>query len=172
MQTTSGTSLSRHPAPRRCIFLFAGVGVLAWALDQITKVWAVSALSDGRVIDVVPGGFDFVLTRNPGAAFSMGTGLTAALSVLAIIVIIVVIRAATRLRDSGWAVGLGFLVGGALGNLTDRIFREPAVMRGHVVDFLHIHHWPVFNVADCAITIAAVLIIWRTWRGVGLNGKR
>lgn len=170
MQTTRGTSL--NTTTRRCIWLFAAIGGVVWGLDQLTKVWAVAALSTGRVVDVIPGVFDLVLTRNPGAAFSLGTGLTAALSALAIVVVIVVIRAASRLRDTGWAIGLGCLLGGALGNLTDRILREPSFMRGHVIDFLHIHHWPVFNLADCAITVAAVIIIWRTWRGVGLNGKR
>src|SRR5699024_3625208 len=155
---------------RQYVWIFATVGLVIWGLDQVTKFWAVTALSQGRVIDVVPGVFDLVLTRNPGAAFSLGTGLTAALSVLAVVVILVVIRVASRLRDPGWAIGLGCLLGGALGNLTDRVVREPSVMRGHVVDFLHIHHWPVFNLADCAITAAAIIIIWRTWRGVGLDG--
>src|SRR5699024_5880484 len=117
--------------------------------------WAVAALSSGRAVEIVPGAFDLVLTRNPGAAFSLGTGLTAALSVLAIVVVVVVIRAASRLRDTGWAIGLGCLLGGALGTLTARILREPASTRGRVIDFLPTHHSPVFNAADCATTVAA-----------------
>ena len=80
--------------------------------------------------------------------------------------VVTVLRLATKLRDRGWALGLGLLLGGALGNLTDRILREPAPLRGHVVDFLHLTHWPVFNVADIALTFAAITIILRTWRGV------
>jgi signal peptidase II len=94
------------------------------------------------------------------------------LSIVAIGVIVVVLRLATRLRDRGWALGLGFLLGGALGNVTDRILREPAPLRGHVVDFLHLTHWPVFNVADISLTFAAITIILRTWRGVALDGSR
>src|SRR5690625_7853439 len=103
MQETRGASLST--TTRRCIWLFAVIGGVVWGLDQLTKTWAVAALSSGRVVEIVPGVFDLVLTRNPGAAFSLGTGLTAALSVLAIVVVVVVIRAASRLRDTGWAIG-------------------------------------------------------------------
>ncbi len=143
-----------------------------WALDQATKAAAVAWLDDGSSFTLIPHVFWLTLTRNAGAAFSTGTGFTIVLTIVAIAVVVTVLRLAARLRDRGWALGLGLLLGGALGNLTDRILREPAPLRGQVVDFLHLTHWPVFNVADIALTFAAVTIIFRTWRGVGLDGSR
>jgi len=147
------------------------VAVLVWALDQTTKAAAVAWL-EGDSVTVVPNVFWLTLTRNAGAAFSTGTGYTAVLSVVALGVVVVVIRMARRLRDRWWALGLGLLLGGALSNVTDRLLRDPSPLRGHVVDFLHLTHWPVFNVADIALTLAAVTIILRTWRGVSLDGTR
>ena len=152
--------------------LFGVAAVSVWVLDQATKVAAVAWLDDGTSVTLVPHVFWLTLTRNAGAAFSTGTGFTLALTLVALVVVATVLRLATKLRDRGWALGLGLLLGGALGNLTDRILREPAPLRGHVVDFLHLTHWPVFNVADIALTFAAVTIILRTWRGVSLDGSR
>jgi signal peptidase II len=158
---TSGTAAIR---------IFAVVAGLVWALDQATKSIAVEALDPGRSITVVPHVFWLTLTRNAGAAFSTGTQMTVLLSMIAIIVAVTVIRMARRLRDRGWALGLGLLLGGALGNLTDRMLREPAPFKGHVVDFLHLTHWPVFNVADIALTFAAVTILQRGWKGATMDG--
>jgi signal peptidase II len=83
-----------------------------------------------------------------------------------------VIRFGRRLGDPTWAIALGLLLAGVCGNLTDRVFREPGVMRGHVVDFLELPHWPVFNVADMLIDAAVVLILVQTWRGVRVTGAR
>jgi len=166
VQAARGTSLS-HSAVR----LFGGVAVLVWALDQATKSAAVAWLGDDSVT-IVPDVFWLTLTRNAGAAFSTGTGYTAALSLVALGVVVVVLRMARKLQDRWWALGLGLLLGGALGNVTDRLLREPAPLRGHVVDFLHLTHWPVFNVADIALTFAAITIILRTWRGVSMDGSR
>jgi signal peptidase II len=141
-------------------------------LDQLTKAAAVTWLDDGTSVTLVPHVFWLTLTRNAGAAFSTGTGFTIVLSIIALAVVGTVLRLARRLRDRGWALGLGLLLGGALGNLTDRILREPSPLRGHVVDFLHLTHWPVFNVADISLTFAAITIILRTWRGVALDGSR
>jgi signal peptidase II len=152
--------------------LFGVVAACVWALDQLTKAAAVAWLDDGESVTVVPHVFWLTLTRNAGAAFSTGTGLTIVLSLIAVTVVIVVIRLAAQLRDRGWALGLGLLLGGALGNVTDRILREPSPLRGHVVDFLHLTHWPVFNVADISLTFAAITIVLRTWRGVSLDGSR
>jgi signal peptidase II len=176
MQTARGASLSssgdtNHPKSTY-LRLFFSVALSVWLIDQATKVLAVAKLDGHPEITVVPHVFSLGFTRNAGAAFGMATGLTAVLSALAVLVCLFVIRAASRLRDKGWAVGLGLLLGGALGNLTDRILREPAPFRGHVVDFLHINNFPVFNVADMALTFAALVIFWRTWRGVGIDGTR
>ena len=151
---------------------FSVVAVSVWALDQATKAAAVAWLDDGSSFTVIPHVFWLTLTRNAGAAFSTGTGFTIVLTTVAIAVVVTVLRLAARLRDRWWALGLGLLLGGALGNLTDRMLREPAPLRGQVVDFLHLTHWPVFNVADIALTFAAITIILRTWRGVGLDGSR
>lgn len=146
--------------------------MLVWGLDQATKTAAVAWLEPGDSVTLVPDVFWLTLTRNAGAAFSTGTGFTLVLSLIAVGVVVVVLRLATKLQDWWWALGLGLLLGGALGNLTDRFLRDPAPLRGHVVDFLHLTHWPVFNVADIALTFAAITIILRTWRGVSLDGSR
>jgi signal peptidase II len=164
VQAARGTALSN------AIRLFALVAPGVWALDQATKVVAVARLEPGQSVTVVPHVFWLTLTRNPGAAFSTGSEMTIMLSTIAIIVVVTVLRMSRRLQDRGWALGLGLLLGGAVGNLTDRLLREPGPMRGHVVDFLHLTHWPVFNVADTALTFAALVILHRGWKGVSMDG--
>jgi signal peptidase II len=164
--TAPAASRGRH------IRLFASVCAVAYVIDVGTKILAVELLQDRDPIELVPGVLSLTFTRNPGAAFGLATGLTLILSLVAAVVVAVVIRMATRLRDPIWAVGLGLLLAGALGNLTDRIFRDPGVLRGHVVDFLELPNWPIFNVADVCITVAAVLVIVQSLRGVGPDGRR
>ena len=141
-----------------------------WALDQATKALAVATLDPDHSVTLVPHVFWLTLTRNSGAAFSAGAEMTVMLSMIAIIVVITVIRMARRLGDRGWALGLGLLLGGALGNLTDRILRAPSPFRGEVVDFLHLTHWPVFNVADIGLTAAAAIILHRGFKGATMDG--
>ena len=174
MQAARGASLSpgndHGPATTRTyVRLFAVVALLTVLIDQVTKAIAVERLQGRESIELIPRVLSLTFLRNPGAAFSTGTGFTAVLSVIAIVVCIAVIRIAPRLRDKGWATGLGLLLAGALGNLIDRIFREPAPLRGHVVDFIDYGAF-VGNVADIALTVAAVVIVWRTWRGIGIDG--
>jgi signal peptidase II len=111
------------------------------------------------------------LVRNPGAAFGLATGLTLLLTCVAAVVVLVLLRMAGRLRDRGWAIAFGLLLGGATGNLVDRLFRQPGPFRGHVVDFLQLPNWPVFNIADSAICVAAALVVFRSLRGIGLDGR-
>lgn len=176
MQTARGASLSSSGdtvIPKSTyVRLFFFVAISVWVLDQATKVLAVAKLDGHDEITIIPNVFSFGFTRNAGAAFGMGTGLTVILSAVAVLVCVFVVRAASRLKDKGWAVGLGLLLGGAIGNLTDRIFREPSPFSGHVVDFLHINNFPVFNLADTALTFAAIVVFWLTWRGVGIDGSR
>ncbi|MGI8887611.1 MAG: signal peptidase II [Nocardioidaceae bacterium] len=177
MQTTPGTSLTNDtttatPASRRRTAVLIAVTATTYLLDQTTKWWATHALSDGQPREVLGEWLRFRLTFNPGAAFSLGTGYTLILTCIALIVIGVCLRLAGRLGSAGWAVALGLLLAGALGNVTDRIFRPPSPMRGHVVDFLELPHWPVFNVADSAICVAAVLFMVLTARGIRLDGSR
>src|SRR3712207_878586 len=150
----------------RALGLFAAVAVTAYALDLATKLLAVAELEDRPPVRVVGELLQLNLVRNPGAAFSTGTSYTLVLSLLAVVAVGVVLVVARRLHDPVWAVGLGSLLGGVLGNLTDRVFREPAFLRGHVVDFLQLPHWPVFNVADMCIDLAAVIIVVQALRGV------
>ena len=185
MQATRGASLNPserndHPAPatrrpprgrhRRCLLLLAAVAAVCYGLDVTTKVLAVHNLVPGRPVRVVGDLLTLDLIRNPGAAFSTGTSYTAVLSCVAIAAAVAVVWTARRLASTGWALGLGFLLAGVLGNLTDRVFREPGVLQGHVVDFLRLPHWPVFNVADMCINVAAVLILVQAFRGIRITG--
>jgi signal peptidase II len=130
-------------------------------VDQLTKIWAVAALSDGPV-SVVGDSIEFRLTRNPGGAFSRFQGVTPLLAIGAVIVTIFLVRALQRTTDRIVVVGLVLVLGGALGNLVDRIVRSPGFLRGHVVDFMSVGSFPVFNVADSCITIGAILLVLHT----------
>lgn len=150
--------------PKRRVGLFAFAATVALTLDVVTKVVAVAQLQGGDPVRLLGGGLYLVLYRNPGAAFSLGTGLTWLLTLIAVVVVIAIVRLAPRLRSPGWAVGLGLVLGGALGNLVDRFFRSPGPLRGHVVDFLSLlapdgSVWPVFNLADSAIVSGGVLLV-------------
>jgi signal peptidase II len=150
--------------------VFATIAVLGYVADLLSKVWAVAHLTGETPKPFIGDILTLYLARNPGAAFSTGTSYTLVLSVLAIAAAVVVLWVARRLGSTGWAIGLGFLLAGILGNLTDRVFRSPAVLRGHVVDFLRLPHWPIFNVADVCINIAAAVIIIQALRGMPIRG--
>ncbi|MGH9039853.1 MAG: signal peptidase II [Acidimicrobiia bacterium] len=139
------------------------VALVVLLLDQATKAWAVAALADGpiRLIDDT---LMLRLTRNPGGAFSMFTGFTPLLAVLAIVLVVVIVRTTRRTVDPVMAFTLGLVLGGAVGNLADRIVRSPGLLRGHVVDFIDLSFWPTFNVADSAISIGVVIVLVRGWR--------
>lgn len=176
MQAAPGASLTAGSGrtgvvSHRRTHLLVLVAGLAWAVDAASKQLAVDQLTDRAPVEVVPGVLSLTLTRNPGAAFSLGTELTALLTLVAIVVVAVVVRLAPRVRTAGWAWALGLLLGGALGNLTDRMLRAPGPFRGHVVDFLRLPNWPVFNLADSCIVVAAVLIVALSLRGVTLDGR-
>ena len=179
MQAARGASLNssdpdhlppRTPRRTRCLLLFGLVGSLAYGADLLTKTLAVARLSDGSRVRLVGDLLTLELVRNPGAAFSTATGHTWLLSLLAIAAACGVLWVARRLGSLAWAATLGFLVAGILGNLTDRVFRSPGFLRGHVVDFLRLPHWPIFNVADMCINVAAVLIVLLVLRGVTVSG--
>ena len=148
------------------------VAVVAFAIDVGTKILAVEKLSGGADIEVVGTWLVLHLTRNPGAAFSTGTEFTLVLSAIAIAAVVVVVHFARRVGTRTWAWALGLLLAGVCGNLTDRILREPGPLRGHVVDFLMVPHWPVFNIADICINVAAGLILLQAVRGIGIDGTR
>lgn len=142
------------------------VALAVLTLDLLTKLLAVRELSDREPVELAGGILTLRLVRNSGAAFGMAQGLTVVLTALALVVVVVILRMARRLRSTWWAVALGLVLGGALGNLVDRLFRAPGPGRGHVVDFLELPNWPVFNLADSAIVGAAVLMVALSARGV------
>ncbi|MEV0287568.1 MULTISPECIES: signal peptidase II [unclassified Kribbella] len=152
--------------------LFGAVGFLVLLLDQLTKALALEHLTPGEPVDVIGGFLKFNLIRNSGAAFSLGAGYTPYISAIQIIVALGVVFLSRRLGSVGWAVAFGFLFGGALGNIIDRIFREPSPFHGHVIDFLQTPHWAIFNVADMAVTSAAALLVIQTLRGIKLDGTK
>ena len=158
-------------SPRRLRVTLALVALSAYSLDVLTKTLAMHHLAGREPIEVVGPALRLTLVRNPGAAFSTGTSFTVALTLLAVAAVVTVLVLARRVGTVGWAVALGLLLGGVSGNLTDRMLRDPAPLRGHVVDFLQLPRWPVFNVADICINVAAALIIWQSWRGVPLRGR-
>lgn len=172
--TTSDDTTTRPPARsrRRYLLLFGAIAVTGYAIDQVSKVLAVEHLTGEPRIPVVGDILSLYLTYNSGAAFSFLTGYTELLTVFAAVAVVVVLWVSRRLGSTGWAIALGFLLGGVAGNLTDRIFREPGFMRGHVVDFLMLPNFPVFNVADICINVAAGTIILQALRGINVDGTR
>jgi len=152
--------------------IFVAVALVAYAVDVATKILAVRHLGDGSEVPLFGGVLTLTLTRNPGAAFSTGTSYTVALTCLAVAAVVVVLWLSRRVGSPLWAVGLALLLAGVSGNLTDRLFRAPGPFRGHVVDFLQLPHWPIFNVADMCIDTAAVIIIVQALRGIRLDGSR
>jgi signal peptidase II len=157
--------------------LLAVTAVLALATDLATKVTAVALLEGERPVRLLGGAVYLVLFRNSGAAFSMATGLTWLLTIIAMIVVVAIIRLAPRLRSAGWAFGLGLVLGGAMGNLSDRLFRAPGPLRGHVIDFLSVFapdgsFFPVFNAADSAIVVGGLLLMLLAVLGIEYDGTR
>jgi signal peptidase II len=159
--------------PRRLLYLaLVLVAVPVYVADQLTKLWAVAHLEPGHPQALIGSVLQLNLTRNSGAAFSIATGATWILTAIACSVVIFIVVIARRLGSRGWALALGLLLGGSLGNLTDRMLRAPGPGRGHVVDFLELPHYPIFNIADSAIVSAAVLIAVMAFRGIGIDGSR
>lgn len=155
--------------------LFGAVALTALALDLASKILIVANVQEGHPHRLVGGAVYLLLTRNGGAAFSIGGGATVVLTVIAVAVVAVIVRSARRLRSAGWAVALGLILGGALGNLVDRVFRAPGVGRGHVVDWISVfaddgHVWPIFNLADSAIVCGGLLAAIVAIRGIEFDG--
>ncbi|WP_291758564.1 signal peptidase II [Cellulomonas sp. 73-145] len=160
------------PAHRRLLGLVVVLAALVLVVDQLTKAWALRALADGLRRPVLDSLLGLQLVFNPGAALSIATGMTWVLTIIAATVVVVVVRVSRRLGSTGWALAFGLLLGGAVGNLVDRLVRAPGPARGHVVDFIAYGHLFVGNVADVAIVAAAVLVVLQTMRGVQLDGSR
>ncbi|MFC0313779.1 signal peptidase II [Gordonia phosphorivorans] len=169
--TASGADSDR-PTSRKLLLYLAVIAVAAYLADLLTKTLAVRYLDPADPVEIVGDFVTLHLLRNSGAAFSMATGYTWVLTIVAVIVVGVIIRFSSRLGSLGWAIGLGLVLGGALGNLTDRMFRAPGPLRGHVVDFFSVGAWPVFNVADSAVVCGAILLVVLTLLGYDYDGTR
>lgn len=167
--TTPAPAQAQPPLRLRTLLTIAAV-VLAF--DLLTKIVAVAWLSPGDPVYLIGDWARLSLVRNPGAAFSMATGMTWLLTLIAAAVVIGVIRIGRTLRSLWWAIGLGLILGGAFGNLIDRMFRAPGPFQGHVVDFVAIGWWPVFNVADSGVVCGAILLVVLTLFGFEPNGTR
>ncbi len=183
LQATRGASLitsetaaepagSTPGAGRSATPLALAVAAVALVVDVASKQLAVQALEGKDPVEVVGEVLQLTLVRNPGAAFSTGESFTPAISLVAVIATLVIVRLVFKVRHRGWAVALGLLLAGVSGNLVDRIFRAPGPLRGHVVDFFELPHWPVFNVADICINAGAILMAVLLFRGIHLDGSR
>lgn len=164
-------------ASRRRILLTFGIAVAVTLLvDVATKVAVVATLIDREPVKLFGGAVYLVHARNTGAAFSLATGYTVLLSCLAIGVSVYLIHLASRIRQPWWAVALGLICGGALGNVVDRIFRAPSPFKGGVVDFIALLDpvdppWPIFNIADSALVVGVGMVIALELFGVRMTGK-
>ena len=152
--THSGNRVTLVRASRMSL-LVAAVIVL---LDQISKAWALGALSDGRIIHVI-WTMQFNLTFNRGMAFSRGTGIGPIIGVIGLVVVVLLLLSLRRADNALTRVATGLIIGGAVGNILDRLFRGSGWMRGAVIDFIDFQWWPVFNVADMAIMIGAATMM-------------
>jgi signal peptidase II len=160
------------PPPRRRLVMLVATAVVVLVLDVATKVLVVATMTEGQRIPLLGDTVSLYLIRNSGAAFSLATGLTWVLTLVAIAVVVGIVRFARRLRSPGWAIALGLVLGGALGNLGDRFFRAPGPLEGHVVDFVSVGWWPVFNAADSAICCGGALLVVLALAGVEIDGRR
>lgn len=156
----------------RYALLLVAFALTAYVIDQLTKIWVVSTMVEGQVTAVLPPVLSWHFIRNSGAAFSIGTEITWVFTIIQALVSIAIITQIGKVASKGWAVALGLVLGGALGNLTDRLFREPAFGQGHVVDFIALPNFAIFNIADTAVVSGVILICLLTLRGIGLDGRR
>ena len=179
VQAARGTAISpvggaRPIERRRWRLLVAVVAVAGLTADLVTKIIAVTQLEPLVPVRLLGGLLTLRLIRNPGAAFSQGQRFTYVFAIAAIAVLcFVIIKLVPRIGHPAWAVAIGLLCAGVAGNLTDRLFRPPGVLRGHVIDFLELPYWPIFNVADMCITAAAIMIMFLSVvKGIAITGER
>lgn len=144
-----------------------------FGVDQLAKAWVVDTLVEGRSVPVLGEALQWTFVRNSGAAFSLASGSTWIFSIIATGVTGVIVWFAPKIRSLAWGILFGMLLGGTIGNLTDRLFREPGFGVGHVIDFIHVWGFPaIFNVADVFIVSSMCLFVLLTILGIGLDGRR
>ena len=175
----SGDGDGATPAPRRRsrARLLLGLALVVFALDLATKLAVVATIDRGENIRTLGGAVYLTQARNTGAAFAFAEGATVVFTLIALVVAAVIVRSARRLFSTGWAVALALVLGGAVGNLVDRLFRDPGFLRGGVVDWISVfgpdgEHYPIFNVADSAIVCGGVLGALLAFRGIEFDGSR
>ena len=168
--TGSGPASGAPSSRRRRIGVLLVVAALAYALDVISKLIVVAELADRGPVHLIGTFLQLTYIRNSGAAFSLGVGYTVVFSLIAVGVVVAIARVSRHLYSVPWAIALGLLLGGALGNLTDRIARSPGFFRGWVVDFIQLPHFAVFNLADSAISVGGVLMVLLAFRGLHPDG--
>lgn len=174
--------MSEHPeipagasgrgAPRGVLLLAAAAALVVYTADQLTKWWVVSTMTLGERTPVVEGLLWWQFIRNPGAAFSLGEDITWVFTVVMAVVSVLIVLTLRRVRSAAWALALGLVLGGALGNLTDRLLREPGFGVGHVVDFIAVPRFAIFNIADCGVVTGVCLVVLLTLLGRELDGTR
>ncbi|WP_233121414.1 signal peptidase II [Tersicoccus sp. Bi-70] len=153
--------------------LLLACAAFAWVFDQSTKLWVLGTMTEGQITPVLPPLLRWHFIRNSGAAFSLGEGytwvFTLVMIAVALFVLVVLLR---RVASWWWAIALGLLLGGTLGNLTDRLFRPPGFGVGHVVDFIALPNFAIFNIADSAIVGGVITLCVLTLFGIGISGQR
>jgi signal peptidase II len=165
-------------SPRRSrARLLLGLAAVVLALDVGTKLLVVATLERGENVRLLGGLLYFTQARNTGAAFSFAQGATVLFTLIAVAVAVVIVRTARRLHSTGWAIALALVLGGAVGNLLDRVFRDPGFLRGAVVDWISVfgpdgRYYPIFNLADSAIVCGGVLGAVLAFRGIEFDGRR
>ncbi|CAM5258403.1 signal peptidase II [Streptomyces californicus] len=168
--STAADAAANAVRGKRKVLALLTVAVVAYALDLVTKMIVVAKLEHQPPIDIIGDWLQFRAIRNPGAAFGFGEAFTVIFTIIAAGVIVVIVRLARKLYSLPWAIALGLLLGGALGNLTDRLFRAPGVFEGAVVDFIAPKHFAVFNLADSAIVCGGILIVILSFKGLDPDG--
>lgn len=186
LQAEGGAPVTGGGSRRRLFAVLVVLAAVIYAADLITKTVVLRTLEDQPPLVVIPDVLQFRVIFNSGAAFSIGTGMTFVFTFIAAGVVVAIVRTARKLGSRAWALTLGLLLGGALGNLTDRLLRYPSgfgrssQLQGHVVDFIEvlpghfpiIDYFPVFNVADSAIVCGGILAVLLAWRNVQIDGSK
>ena len=161
-----------RPAWSGYALIMLACAAAALVFDQLTKLWVENTMTLGQVTDVLPPVLRWHYILNPGAAFSIGTDYTWVFTIIMVAVSGFLVYLMLKVRSLSWAIALGLVLGGALGNLTDRLFRAPSFGQGHVVDFIALPNFAIFNIADSCVVSGVILVCLLTLRGTGLDGKR
>jgi len=158
-------------ARRSAILVVVPVAAVVVLLDQLTKAWALASIQGQPATEVLGKWLQWSFATNSGAAFSFGRGNTWVFTLVAAVIIVVVLYYTPKVTNRWWAVAMGLILGGGMGNFIDRMIRDPSIGQGHVVDFIRVPNWPIFNVADMAVVSGAVLAVFLTLRGVDYRDR-